>query len=129
MDWTGVEWDGLDFIRQIPPFIFMILMVEGLSQTLHLKFIAWMFWRFQNFESKDLGSWFPSLEFSRNVSLSRVCEGTVHSAQRGFRRGKLITDSVLELEARIMKELYTGARCPARPLIDIKAAFPSVAWD
>ena len=64
-----------------------------------------------------------------NVSMSRVCEGIVHSVQRGFRRGKLITDNVLELEARIMKELYTGARCPARPLIDIKAAFPSVAWD
>ena len=28
-----------------------------------------------------------------------------------------------------MKELYTGARCPALLLIDIKAAFPSVAWD
>ena len=48
-----------------------------------------------------------------NVSLGRVCGGTVHSAQRGFRRGKLITDNALELEARMMKELYTGARCPA----------------
>ena len=28
-----------------------------------------------------------------------------------------------------MKELYIGARCPALLLIDIKAAFPSVAWD
>ena len=64
-----------------------------------------------------------------NVSLGRVCEGIVHSAQRGFRRGKLITDNVLELEARVMKELYTGARCPALLLIGIKAAFPSVAWD
>ena len=64
-----------------------------------------------------------------NLSLSRVCEETAHSAQRGFRRGKLITDNVLELEARIMKELYTGARCPVLLLIDIKAAFPSVAWD
>ena len=64
-----------------------------------------------------------------NVSLSRVCEGTVHSAQRGFRKGKLITDNVIELEARIMRELYTGARCPALLSIDIKAAFPSVAWD
>ena len=64
-----------------------------------------------------------------NVSLSRVCEGTVHSAQRGFRRGRLITDNVLELEARIMRELYAGARCPALLLIDIRAAFPSVAWD
>ena len=36
---------------------------------------------------------------------------------------------MLELEARIMKELYTGAGCPALLLIDIKAAFPSVAWD
>ena len=64
-----------------------------------------------------------------NVSLGRVCEGTVHSAQRGFRRGELLTDNVIELEARIMKELYTGARCPALLLIDIEAAFPSVAWD
>ena len=64
-----------------------------------------------------------------NISLSRVCGGIVHSAQRGIRRGKLIIDNVLELEARIMKELYTGARCPALLLIDIKAAFPSVAWD
>ena len=63
-----------------------------------------------------------------NISLSRVCEGIVHSAQRGFRRGKLITGNMLELEARIMKELFTGARCPALLLIDIKAAFPSVAW-
>ena len=37
MDWSGVEWDGLDFIRQIPPLIFKILMVEGLSQTLDLQ--------------------------------------------------------------------------------------------
>ena len=36
---------------------------------------------------------------------------------------------MIELEARIMKELYTGGRCPALLLIDIKAAFPSVAWD
>ena len=28
-----------------------------------------------------------------NVSLGRVCEGIVRSAQRGFRRGKLITDT------------------------------------
>ena len=63
-----------------------------------------------------------------NVSLGRVCGGTVHSAQRGFRRGRLITDNVIELEARTMKELYTGARCPALLFIDIKAAFPSVAW-
>ena len=42
---------------------------------------------------------------------------------------KLITDNALEPEARIMKELYTGARCPALPFIDVKAAFPSVAWD
>ena len=28
-----------------------------------------------------------------------------------------------------MKALYTGARCPALLLLDIKAAFPSVAWD
>ena len=41
----------------------------------------------------------------------------------------LRTDNVLELEARIMKELYTGARCPSPFLIDIKAAFPSVAWE
>ena len=64
-----------------------------------------------------------------NMSLSRVCEDIVHSAQRGFRMGDLITGNVLELEARIMKELYTGARCPALLLIGIKAAFPSVAWD
>ena len=32
-----MEWDGLDFIRQIPPLTFKILMVEGLSQTLDLK--------------------------------------------------------------------------------------------
>ena len=37
MVWNGVEWDGLDFIRQIPPLIFKVLMVEGLSQTLDLK--------------------------------------------------------------------------------------------
>ena len=37
VDWNGVEWDGLDFIRQIPPLTFKILMVEGLSQTLDLK--------------------------------------------------------------------------------------------
>ena len=41
----------------------------------------------------------------------------------------MITDNVIELEARIVKELYTGARCPALLLIGIKAAFPSVAWD
>ena len=64
-----------------------------------------------------------------NLSLSRVCEETAHSAQRGFRRGKSITDNVLELEARIVKKLYTGARCPALLLIDIIASFPSVAWD
>ena len=64
-----------------------------------------------------------------NVSLSRMCEDVVHDSQRGFRKGKVITDNVIELEARIMKELYTGARCPALLLIDIKAAFPSVAWD
>ena len=64
-----------------------------------------------------------------NTTLSGICEGTVHSAQRGFRKGKLITDNVIELEAHIMKELFTGARCPALLLIDIKAAFPSVAWD
>ena len=58
-----------------------------------------------------------------NVSLSRVCEGTVRSAQRGFRRCKLIIGNVLELGARITKELYTGARCPALLLIGIKAVF------
>ena len=65
VDWSGVEWDGLDFIRQIPPLMFKILMVEGLSQTLDLKMNSVDFLCFQNFESKDLGSWFPSLEFSR----------------------------------------------------------------
>lgn len=63
-----------------------------------------------------------------NFSLGRVCGDIVHSPQRGFRKGKVIIDNAIELEARIMKELYTGARCPALLLIDIEAAFPSVAW-
>ena len=54
VDWNGVEWDGLDFIRKIPPLIFKILMVEGLSQTLDLKMNSVDFWCFQNYESKDL---------------------------------------------------------------------------
>ena len=40
---------------QIPPLIFKILMVEGLSQTFDLKIIAWTFVCFHYFESQDLG--------------------------------------------------------------------------
>ena len=58
-----------------------------------------------------------------------MLEDIVHSSQRGFRKGKVITDNVIELEARIMKGMYTGAGCPALLLIEIKAAFLSVAWD
>ena len=44
-------------------------MVEGLSQTLDLKMHSVdLFLRFQDFESKDLGPRFPSLEFSRTSS-------------------------------------------------------------
>ena len=32
-----VEFEDLDFIKQYPPLIFKIRMVEGLSQTLDLK--------------------------------------------------------------------------------------------
>ena len=49
-----MEWDGLDFICQIPPFIFKILVVEGLSQTLDLKINSVDFLVFSKFESKDL---------------------------------------------------------------------------
>ena len=69
------------------------------------------------------------LALAINSSLNMICEGVVHPSQRGFRRGKLVTDNVLELEARVIKELYLGARHPAMLLLDIKAAFPSVAWE
>ena len=59
-----------------------------------------------------------------------ICEKTVHDAQRGFRRGKIIIiDNVLELEAQTIRNLIMGARNPSMFLMDIKAGFPSVAWD
>ena len=51
-----------------------------------------------------------------------------HSSQRGFRRGKLLTDSVLLLSAHTERHITLGGPCPAQILLDIKAAFPSVLW-
>ena len=61
-------------------------------------------------------------------SLRRTCDSTVHEAQRGFRRGKLLTDNALSLNAYTEKHLILGTPLPAQILMDIKAAFPSVLW-
>ena len=69
------------------------------------------------------------LALAVNETLSEICEKTVHDAQRGFRRGKTITDNVLELEAQMARNSILGAKGPSMLLMDIKAAFPSVALD
>ena len=61
-------------------------------------------------------------------SLRRICDNTVREAQGGFRRGKLLTDSVLFLSAFIERHLILGAPLLAQILMDNKAAFPSVLW-
>ena len=61
-------------------------------------------------------------------SLRRICDSTVHEAQRGFRKGKQLTDNVLSLDAFTERHLILGAPLPAQILMDIKAAFPSVLW-
>ena len=61
-------------------------------------------------------------------SLRRICDSTVHEAQRGFRKGKQLTDNVLSLNAFTKRHLILGALLPAQILKDIKAAFPSVLW-
>ena len=61
-------------------------------------------------------------------TLRRMCDSTVHEAQRGFRRGKLLTDNVLSLNAFTERQLILGAPLPTQILMDIKAAFPSVLW-
>ena len=61
-------------------------------------------------------------------SLRRICDSTVHEAQRWFRRGKLLTDNVLPLNAYTERHLILGGSLPAQILMDIKAAFPSVLW-
>ena len=61
-------------------------------------------------------------------SLRRICDDTVHEAQRGFRKGKQLTDNVLSLNAFTERHLMLGAPLPAQVLMDIKAAFPSVLW-
>ena len=53
----------------------------------------------------------------------------MHGAQRGLRRGEVITDNVLELGAQTIRNLILGARNPSMLLVDIRAAFPLVAWD
>ena len=62
------------------------------------------------------------------ASLRKVCDATVHDAQRGFRRGKLLTDNVLILNAHSERHVVLGSPCPAQILMDIRAAFPSVLW-
>ena len=61
-------------------------------------------------------------------ALGRICDGTVHEAQRGFRKGKQLTDNVLALNAFTERHLILGAPFLAHILMDIKAAFPSVLW-
>ena len=60
-------------------------------------------------------------------ALRRICDGTVHGAQRGFRKGKQLTDNVLSLNAYTECHVVLGAACPAQ-VLDIKAAFTSVLW-
>ena len=55
MEWKGMEWDGLDFIRPIPPLIVKILMVECLNQTLDLKINS--VFVFCVFKNLNQGSW------------------------------------------------------------------------
>ena len=52
-------------------------------------------------------------------TLRRICDGTVHEAQRGFRKGKQLTDNVLALNAHTERHLILGAPCPAQILMDI----------
>ena len=61
-------------------------------------------------------------------SLRRVCDCTEHEAQRGFRKGKQLTDNVLSLNAFTERHVILGAPLLAQILMDIKAAFPSVLW-
>ena len=61
-------------------------------------------------------------------SSRRICDSTVHEAQRGFRKGKQLTDNVLSLDAFTERHLILGAPLPAQILMDIKAVFPSVLW-
>ena len=61
-------------------------------------------------------------------TLGRICDDTVHEAQRGFRKGKQLTDNVLALNAFTERHLILGAPLPAQILMDIKAVFPSVLW-
>ena len=61
-------------------------------------------------------------------TLTRICDDTVHGAQRAFRKGKQLTENVLALNAFTERHLVLGAPLPAQILMDIKAVFPSVMW-
>ncbi len=62
-----------------------------------------------------------------NQPLAQVAQVTVHPRQRGFVRGRSITDNVIEIEGFAQSYAIAEAEDPAILLFDIKAAFPSLA--
>ena len=71
------------------------------------------------------------LALAANQSLVHACSVTVESHQRGFMKGRLLTDNVLELDAHVDSYLMCRSTdiCVAQVLLDMKAAFPSAAWN
>lgn len=64
-----------------------------------------------------------------NASLEKVAAATVHPAQRGFMPGRSMADNMFEAIAPMHVARLLEGSVPAVVLFDIRAAFPSVAWE
>ena len=71
------------------------------------------------------------LALAANQSLVQACSVTVGSHQRGLMKGRQLTDNVLEVDAYVDSYLLCRSMdaCVAQVLLDMKAAFPSAAWN
>lgn len=64
-----------------------------------------------------------------NASLEKVAVASVHPSQRGFMPGRTMNDNVSEAIAPMHIARLLEGSVPAVVLFDIRAAFPSVAWE
>lgn len=64
-----------------------------------------------------------------NCTLERVAALTVHPAQRGFMPGRGMMENVFEALAPMHVARQLQGSFPAVVFFDIRAAFPSVAWE
>ena len=63
-----------------------------------------------------------------NCALAEIAQRVCHQNQRGFIKGRNISDNVVQLEGATQVHLLRDDRCPGQLLFDVQAAFASVLW-